>query len=690
VIFLIISLQLFNLQILEGKENDEKSQKRLLRNSSITAPRGNILDRNNLPIAVNRMGYSVLVSRTSINAEELNEMIFKLIKIFEKNNDYYVNTLGKYITINPIAFGDYLTPSQQNIDKWISEIVASSKDSANIKSPQDVFDYLKGEKRFKISSKYNEIDTYKIMAIRYEMLVYGYTAVNPVFLGRDVSNRTVAEIAERHQEFPGVITEVVPMRRYIEGQNLAHVLGYIGKISEKEYSEKKAEGYSLNDLIGKTGIEYKVESFLRGKNGLRQLEVDTNGRLTSELSGIPALSGSEVILTIDSKLQKVAMKSLEDRINSIKTEGGRNNFGDAFAGAAVAMDVNSGEVLALASYPSYDPSVFLAGADDYESQKRKIQYLTDKQNIPMYNRATKGIYIPGSIFKPLTAIAALEEGVVSSNEKIYDSGDLNIGGRVFYCLEKRLGYGAHGNLDLAHALGTSCNIYFHEIGVRVGIDKISKWCQLFGLGAPTGIDLPGEEKGLLGDKEFKKSVIKEGWYPADTAQTAIGQLYNSFTPIQIVNYVSSIANGGKRYKPFLIKKIIKNDGTLAIETKPEFVQIPVKPETISAVQDGMISVTNATDGTAVAAFKDFPFKVAGKTGTPETGFESGKQSSNALFICYAPAEKPRIAVAVVIERGVWGANAAPIATDILREYFGLNAPQSSEEKAVPEKVVLTR
>jgi penicillin-binding protein 2 len=689
VIFgLIIVFQLANLQIIHGKEYDEASQRRVLRERKVVAARGNIVDRNGVPIAVNRQGFTVHIVKTDVNAAEFNNAILRLVNIFEKNGDTYNKSLNKYLTCNPITFNN---KSLEEIKKWQKDedIFGLSEDEF-MDSAVEVFDFFRV--KFEIDKSYKDEEAYKIMTIRYEILMdkWRFDTGNSICIAKDVRPETVAEIEEKHHLLPGITTDIEPMRRYVDAQDAAHVVGYVRGITAEQYERLQHEGYSRNDIIGQTGIEYAAERYLRGNDGLKKVEVDTGGRLTEELFGKPALPGDDVVLTIDMNLQKVAMESLERNIKAIREKGGKSNFKDANAGAVVALDVNSGETLVMASYPSYDPSIFLEGPDNKDAQKA-IANLSDPENesTSEFNRAIQGAYAPGSTFKPLIGIAGLEEGIITPRTEINDPGYVEIGNWPFYCLEYKQGLGAHGRLKLSRALETSCNIFFHILGYQTGIDNIDKWSKHFGFGEYTGIDIPGERKGIRANKETKKELRNDDWRPADTAQASIGQFDNLFTPIQIANYISTIANGGKRYRPFLIKRVVKYDGSIVNETQPEYEQVPVKPETIAAVKQGMVAVTNAEDGTAVRAFENFPFKVAGKTGTAETGKEAN-HSSNALFVCYAPAENPQIAVAVVIERGVWGANAAPIAVDVLSEYFGLNNRTRFDDSVKPAGAVFTR
>jgi penicillin-binding protein 2 len=477
------------------------------------------------------------------------------------------------------------------------------------------------------------------------------------------------------------------MRKYIGAYDVAHVLGYVRAINGDQLEQMKDEGYDNNDIIGQSGVEKAAEKYLKGVDGKKAIEVDSNGRLTQEHDSVPAIPGSDVVLTVNTNLQKVAMESLKKNIDLIReTKPGKNNFGDANAGAVVALDVNTGEILAMASYPSYNPAIFLEGSENKEAQQA-IKDMQNNEDKPELNRAIAGTYAPGSTFKPLTSIAALEEHVITPSWRYYDRGIIDVGGRELLCLEHPR-YG-HGWLDLKKGLETSCNIFFYQIGVSTGIDNLAKWAGYFGLRQKTGVELSGEKQGIMSSQEMKKKLRNDIWRPADTAQVSIGQFDNSFTPLQIANYIASIANGGKRYKPYIIKRVVKYDGSVVNESKPSFYKIPVSEANINAVKEGMVAVTSSVDGTAKEAFVGFPYTVAGKTGTAQTGREA-KHSSNALFVCYAPAEKPEIAVAVVVERGAWGSNVAPIARDVLDEYFGLNKTSIGSDTAKPEEPVFTR
>ena len=689
LIFAVIVYQLANIQLVQGENYYSQSQYINMRSRTLLAERGNILDRNGIPIAVNSTSFSLLLMDTGRHEDELNEMIFKIIKILEKNNDIYNKSFEKFLKFNPIEFGSTLEGSNDRITLLKNKTNYKFKGFTQESTPQEIFDYFRNT-IFKISDKYTLEEAYKIMTIRFEIM--GYNSFNPV-VATEISSATVAEVEERGDEFPGAVIDVVPSRKYVDGQYAAHLLGYVREINETELAKREGEGYQLNDIIGKSGIELTAEGHLRGINGVRRLEVDENGK-TKIVSEQPAKPGSDVVLTIDMKLQKAAMDSLQKNIPLIRQKPSAKNKKDAFAGAVVAMDVKNGEVLALASYPSFDPSIFLAGPEDQEAQNAIIA-LSDPKNetTSEYNRAIAGTYAPGSTYKPLVAIAALEESNVSKitpETVIYDKGYVIYDGQKFSSIEYRqYGIGL-GNVNLVKAIQTSCNTYFYEAGVRTGIDNIVKWAKNFGLGEKTGIDILGESKGTIASKEFKATIDPYPWGNAHTANASIGQLYNSFTPIQLCNYVATIANGGKHFKPHIIKRVVKYDGSIVTETKPEYEILPIKESNLAAVQKGMIAVANTEDGTASNIFKGLlPIKVAGKTGTAETGNEA-THSSNALFVCYAPADDPQIAVAVAVERGVFGSYTAPIAYDILAQYFEINDISKNDAIAKIDVVEYTR
>lgn len=516
----IIIAQLFNLQIIDGNVNYEKSQSRLISDRRIAAPRGNIVDRYGAPLATSRQGYTVQICKTGLKNDELNELLLNLIILLEKNGDKYINNLSRYLMYDNenIIYGTSLAKTgedditlsdedknQKKINKIKKDIGITYKDFT-AKNPEEVFEYFKSQKMFNISDEFTKEQAYKIMCLRFELRIKGFTFINPITLATDVSDSVVAVIDEKHDDFPGVTTEVMYARTYNNADIASHVIGYISTMDSDSYKTLKEQGYRMNDQIGKAGVEAAAEKYLKGIDGLKNVEMDIKGRVTKELNEKSPEPGKSVVLTIDSRLQKIAMDSLEKNINDIRNKGGPKNFGDAVAGATIAIDVRSGEILAMASYPSYDPSIFLGGSDNKESQKKIAEWMTDEKTKPMLNRTIQEIYQPGSTFKPITAIAGLEEGKITRTGTITDTGTTNIGGKDFICMEFRDYKTVHGPLTVPQALANSCNIFFHELGSRTGIDSIDKWAKAFGLGEKTKIDIDPllEEKGFRANRAYKK------------------------------------------------------------------------------------------------------------------------------------------------------------------------------------------
>ncbi|MCX7772337.1 MAG: penicillin-binding protein 2, partial [Clostridia bacterium] len=667
---------LANIQIVNGQKYKDESIYRLSAKGVIYPKRGDIYDRNGVPIAGSRMGYCAQYVDIRMPNKDKNRMLLNLINTLEKDKKYYKSRLTNYMDINPIRF------KTDKVNDFIKSIVLTKEDAKYIITADQAFQYMR-EKTFGIDLTYTTEEAFKIMQLRYEILLTQPQLNNPLTLADDISATTMSELEERSSEFRGVTTFIKPYREYYENaQMLSHVLGYVGGISPEELKtfndgiQKQEDGvpYVANDIVGKMGIERAAESILRGVQGETFREVDENGKTTASYLERAPVPGKDVYLTIDLELQKVAAESLKQNIERIRRMGGKKNFGDANAGAVVVQDVNTGEILAMASYPDFDPKIFL------NNDAKAINALWNNPDSPILNRATSGKYAPGSTYKPLVAIAALESGIINPQSKIDCPYKEEIGDMLFTNLE-----GNQGRINLEKALATSSNMFFYKVGRDTGIDRIVKWAKIFGFGKKTGIEI-GEQIGSLASPQYKLDNYNEEWYPANTCMAAIGQLYNAFTPIQMTNFVSTIANDGKKYTPHLIKMAVDDKGKIVVEPSKDSEKIPIAQSTINAVKKGMVAVANSNDGTAVNAFKDFPFKVAGKTGTAETGKEA-KSSSNGLFVCYAPYDNPQIAITVVVERGVWGAYTAPIARDIMMEYFRLNEQRENDTAAKDKEVI---
>lgn len=653
IIAAALFLRLFYLQVIQGKKYYRQTQDRIKATFAVKAPRGEILDRYGKPLVTNRLGYSLVLHKSDITGAELNNMIIEVLSVLEECG---------YERNDSLPISDYpyeYTFEDENSDgtaedekeKWF----ASKKKITKDMSATEVIDYYKNSV-YGLGNYYSEEAARKIIGVRYDIDTSGFSATSPYTLAEDISAEIITKIKERKSEFKGLEVEKEYFRSYKEGSLAAHILGGTGKISSEEYESLKEEGYGYNDLIGKRGVEKLYESYLKGKDGVKGGEKNVK-----EVTPEP---GNYIVLTLDSDLQKAAEESLEKRITEISQKGGKaenKNGGDANAGAAVVLDVKSGAVLAAANYPNYDPSTF---NKDYKE-------LADDESKPMWNRAISGGYAPGSTFKPLVAIAALETGAVKADELIDCEGiyryykDYKPKCWIYNSTGK-----GHGELDIAQAIKYSCNCYFYEAGRRTGIDSINEYAKMFGLGEKTGIGLPEEANGNISNPEYKAKIEKEEenqkWYPADTIITAIGQSYSYFTPIQLANYVAAIANGGTLYKTHILKSVRSTkDGSVIYDEETTVLnQIDVSPETLETVKQGMLGVVD--EGSASGIFENYSISVGGKTGTAQVG---NNVSDNALFVAFAPFEDPEIAVAVVIERGVKGSNAAYVAKDIFDEYF---------------------
>ena len=656
IMLLAIIWRLYDMQIINGEGYKNLSNQRVSANIVEKAPRGEITDRNGKALVTNRRGYSLRLQKTVTSDAEFNEMLLKVFKIL--HDDAYEITDSFPITAE--APYEFIFEDDEEKKKWFDENSLKSNMTA-----EDAINYYKD----KYGAENVSSDVLRqLVGIRYDIRKSGFSINNPYILATDVPVSVVSKIKERGDEFPGISVTQDYFREYTSGKLAAHILGRVGKIYKEEYAELKEKGYSLNDLVGKQGIEKICEGYLRGENGTKNAFYGKDKELLKGAAEKPAVPGDYVVLTIDADLQRIAEESLEKNIRQIAAAGvadGRGRHGeDAKAGAAVVIDVNTGEILASATYPTYSPETF---SEDY-------QKLSEDEAKPLWNRAISGTYTPGSTFKPLTAIAALSTGAITANERIVCEGVYRFyedyQPKCWIWSEQHL---THGSINVSQAIVESCNYFFYETGRRTGIDAISEYAKKFGLGEKTGIELTEEVKGNVSSPEYKKTLYKDEkeqkWVAGDTIQTAIGQSYSSFTPLSLANYAATIANGGIRYKAHIIKSIRSTkDGAVVYEEKPTVLEnVNVSEDILRTVKNGMLGVTD--EGSAKQIFAGYPINVGGKTGTAQI---SKKSSNNALFVSFAPFDKPEIAVAVVIEHGYRGANAAYVARDIYDEYFGLH------------------
>ena len=671
IIGIVLIAQLFNLQIVHGAEYREESNTRLTRESTIEAARGSILDKTGTPLVSTTAHFSLEMYKTKVDDNTLNQDILNMISVLEKYQISYSDTFP--ISINPFSF----TIEGEALSNW--------KEKYDLKediSAEEAFYEFKDEYEIQ-NTDITEIR--KIISIRYNLDENGYSSTKSVTIAENIPREAVAEFSESSDKFAGINIVVNPVREYNSGTLASHILGYAAQIDAEEYETRK-DRYSQNDIIGKTGIEYVFEEYLKGKNGIRQIDMDVNGTTTAEYTAKEAVAGSDVVLTIDANLQQVTETALANNINKIATGGFSERF-NTNAGACVVMDVNTGEVLAMASYPNYNPADFVGGI----SNEAWSSYMNNEAK-PLVNKAIQNSYSPGSTFKMITAIAGLESGVINIDTKINDTGRYTKYRDYQPVCWYFSDYGrGHGWLNVSGAIEKSCNFFFYETSDRMGIDTLVKYASYFGLGKKTGIELQSETSGQLASKETK-AKLRQGtndtnWNPGDTLQAAIGQGDNEFSPLQMARYISMLANGGKKLDVSIVKTIRNADGSevskdeinkfvnqkLGIE-EDQGEDLQIKQENLDAVLEGMKSVTSDSGGTAYVRFKDFNVTVGGKTGSAE----APNNKVHAWFVGFAPFENPEIAIVVMVENGGHGNYTAEVVRDIMAEYFGMNT-QSVEE-----------
>ncbi len=475
----------------------------------------------------------------------------------------------------------------------------------------------------------------------------------PINIIEDASLAQVAAVMARRYELPGVVVDQVPTRHYPDEDVAAHLFGYVGEISESQLQRASNEELSSGAIVGQAGIEQIYNELLQGKDGNRYVVVNSLGREIEELRKEQPVEGRRLQLTIDYDVQRAV------------EEGFRRS---GYNGAAVILDPRNGEILSLVSLPAFDPNRFAVGID----RATWASLNTDKLH-PLQNRALQGRYSPGSTFKITVATAALEEGVISPDFKVHCTGGAYFYGRYFQCWKK----GGHGTMDLRHAIEQSCNVYFYTVGNMVGVDRIHKWASLLGLGEKSGVDLPHEVQGLVPSTEWKRQVMKDKWYAGETISVSIGQGQVSVTPIEMAVMMATVGNGGTRYTPHLLKAVDDGQGWKPVPAPPAKSAVRLKPETISAVHDGLWMVVNGagTGGRARIQGRD----VSGKTGTAQViSLQGGRAAAgktdkdlrdNGWFVFFAPRDNPEIAGVVFTEHSEHGAESAPIAKFAMETYF---------------------
>jgi len=657
----VLVWDLVKIQIFEKDEYEARVSSVSSRTASIPASRGEILDCNGNKLVYNEQGYALVFDGsyfpTSDENEERNKIIISLIRMFEKKGIEWEDILPLELKNGEVAF-------KEDSDAVIKEM--KSRDMLNLNeyaSAQNCYDAL--VKAFELE-KYSPAESLKIASVRYGMMRIGFGVGVTYTFAQDVPDETVSAIMENSSFYRGVDNRIVPVRTYSDGSIAPHILGLTGAMDAESYAELKDKGYKMSDSIGKSGIELAMEEYLKGKDGEMTIYTDDKGNRTSEVTKAPE-QGSAVVLTIDSGLQKVAQDALKDALESYAGKIG-NRVPNA--GAVVVLSCKDSSVLASASYPTYDISTYAENA-------AKLNTATAS---PLWNRALMSVYACGSTAKPSVAIAALEEGIIDEKFTVYCNGSYTYMGQHFKCEQAH----ATAFVNVINAINESCNTFFLEVGDMLGIEKMNEYRIMLGLGSKTGSEV-NEAAGILDSPEYRASLNQE-WLPGYTVQSAIGQAGNAFSPVQLANYVNTIANGGTRYRVHFVKSVKTADySQTLIENGAEVMcDTGISPETLDIVKRGMLKV--GTIGYCAPYFDYLPVKVACKTGTSQeyrkiNGYST--KINNGFLIAFAPYDDPQIAIAAVGEGMISGKYMAPVIASVVEYYCGMSdtiesAPEEGE------------
>ena len=651
VIFAIFTARLIDWQLIHGDEYKQLANRSTSYTVTTDATRGEILDKNGNELVANITHYKVIIDKLYVDENTLDETILFLIDILNRNNENWVDTLP--ISVLSDGSCKFKSGYEDEIKFLKSDEFLSVDENAT--ADQCYSELLK---LYNINENYSLIEKRNLVSVHYNMEITDYSSTNPYVLAEDISHKTVSVISENTQGISGIDVQTYKVREAVDADLAPHILGALGSVTEEEYKNLKAEGkeYSLSDEIGKFGIELAFEDMLRGTGGTKIIKKNSDGSIVDTVETINATPGNTVYLTLDSDLQKTAVKSLAENVKAAKEYGisekertGKSLVGeDCEAGAVVMLSVKDFSVLAAASYPTFDLNRYSEYGDYYIK-------LAQNENSPMYNRISVGSFACGSVFKPCVAGAALEEKIITKKDKIYCKQDYDYyPTNVVHCMHY------HGDENVTGAISQSCNYFFAETGRLLGIDTMYLYAEKFGLGEYTGLEIE-ESKGTLAGRDSKT------WEAGNTVSAAIGQSDNAFTPVQLASYVATIANNGVRLETHLVDKVTNYERTKVIESHKNKTLVDdcgISQKNLKTVQKAMLEVTQSEDGTANYMFGNYGVKVAAKTGTAENA-----GSDHTTFICYAPFEKPEVAVAVVIENGARGQFSMQIAKDLLDEYF---------------------
>lgn len=672
----------------------------------LDAPRGDIVDRNGVPLAVSDAVNRVEMVSARMTNEQLNRYLLDIARLFDEYGCPFNSPLLKWFDVPseyrslklletseslPFVFRQsYDEIFLWQMDRDLFNLTDPEKATTERlrrrmvrEDPDDFFDYLLYDffviepDRSSGSRLYTDGEAFTIMQLRYLLLENNWLFVSgqPLVLADEVPESLSARLVEQNYRFPGLVVTRHYKRRYTDdARYVGHALGYVGLISSNEYNRLKNDGYGINDVVGKTGVEQAAERYLRGESGRMTLNSWYGEGASDPVTypgdiGVLPMGGHEVKMTLDMDLQRVAREELEIKIMEYRGSRHRERILEAPGGCVIVLDAKTGAVLANANYPDFDPADFVTQDVNPDAAARVSAMLRDVETRPLLNRGIAETYTPGSTFKPITGIAALEAGAISPfNNELTCHGAQEIGGFLWRC------YAYHGEIDFSRAVVTSCNLYFFQIAVETGIDKISEMGKRLGLGEMPGLDIGGEVAGVRPSREVKKQLNArpedQTWFIADTCQTSIGQFYNSYSMIQMARAVAGYATN-ELPTPHFIKEIVAQDGSVLIPERIENTPLGLSPQNMAALKEGMVALSKERTNRTGVLFHDFPIRVACKTGTAEAYNEKMEPISNSVFVCYAPADDPEIVIAHAISDGPFGEYSADISYRIMCEYFGV-------------------
>ncbi len=644
-IFTVFSLRLVKFQIIDGESYYSRSNSTTRINQTVVAARGDITDINGVPFAGGQVVFDITINKAYMPAGMLNERIVRVVKILDRQEET-INDILPMERAYPYTFKDNKESEINRLRQDVAKVAVYATENDIMAKLIDRYSLQD------VPEEYQRI----VAGIRYTMEREGYSASYPFDIAKDVSVQTATIIKELSRELTGIEVTESSKRYYKDGTLLPHILGTVGPIWAEEYRQLKSQGYGLNDILGKSGLEKAYESYLKGEDGIVQIEKNIYGEITDMDTVKEPKPGNTVKLTIDSRLQEKANIVLEELVKML--QGRSAGWGkECDKATMVVLDVKTGAVLAISNYPSYDLNMYSSNYDRYARDPKQ----------PLFNRALQGLYRPGSVFKPSVAAVALQSGFIDESFTYRCTGTYTYytsaqwGGTPPGCANGT----AHGVINVKDAIKVSCNCFFYDLGRRMGIDTVNRSAQNMGLGVLTGLEI-NEKKGVLSSPQYTQS-LGGTWQAGNIIQASIGQLDTAITPLQLATYASTIANRGTRYATHIVDSIVSYDNSQVIYKTPVTIlsQTENTNNAFDIVEKGMIMASN--EGNSKIYLADLPYTIASKTGTAQVPGDF----YNATIMAYGPVDNPEIAVAIIAEKGGNGYNMAFGVRRIFEEYYNI-------------------